>query len=87
MGKMKATTVRIDDNVLDRVYGLATDLCRSRSWVINQAIKQILMVPGLPYIPPDVEKEGAIAITRLFPARFFVNKKLTGFLCMRKICT
>lgn len=39
---MKATTVRIDDNVLDRVDGLATDLSRSRSWVINQAIKQFL---------------------------------------------
>ncbi|MCF8024167.1 MAG: CopG family ribbon-helix-helix protein [Desulfobacteraceae bacterium] len=39
---MKATTVRIDDNILDRVDGLAADLSRSRSWVINQAIKQFL---------------------------------------------
>ncbi|MFW6315044.1 MAG: CopG family ribbon-helix-helix protein, partial [Desulfohalobiaceae bacterium] len=39
---MKATTVRIDDNVLDRVDGLAAELSRSRSWVINQAIKQFL---------------------------------------------
>ncbi len=39
---MKATTVRIDDHVLNRVDGLAVELSRSRSWVINQAIKQFL---------------------------------------------
>ncbi len=39
---MKATTVRIDDHVLERVDGLAVELSRSRSWVINQAIKQFL---------------------------------------------
>ncbi len=39
---MKATTVRIDDNVLNRVDGLAAELSRSRSWIINQAIKQFL---------------------------------------------
>jgi len=39
---MKATTVRIDDNVLNRVDGLAAELNRSRSWVINQAIQQFL---------------------------------------------
>lgn len=39
---MKATTVRIDDNILERVDDLAAELSRSRSWVINQAIKQFL---------------------------------------------
>ncbi len=35
---MKATTIRIDDEMLGRVDGLAKALSRSRSWVINQAI-------------------------------------------------
>jgi len=39
---MKATTVRIHDNVLDRIDGLAKTLSRSRSWVINQAIDRFL---------------------------------------------
>ena len=39
---MKATTVRIDDNVLSRVDDLAKALSRSRSWVINQAIDRFL---------------------------------------------
>lgn len=39
---MKATTVRIDDNILERVDSLGAKLGRSRSWVINQAIKQFL---------------------------------------------
>ena len=39
---MKATTVRIDDDVLNRVDGLAKALSRSRSWVINQAIDRFL---------------------------------------------
>ena len=39
---MKATTIRIDDEILDRVDGLAKALCRSRSWVINQAIDRFL---------------------------------------------
>ncbi|MDL1979804.1 MAG: CopG family ribbon-helix-helix protein [Deltaproteobacteria bacterium] len=39
---MKATTVRIDDDVLWRIDGLANTLSRSRSWVINQAIERFL---------------------------------------------
>ncbi len=39
---MKATTVRIDDGILDRIDGLAKTLSRSRSWVINQAIDRFL---------------------------------------------
>ena len=40
--RMKATTIRIDDKILGRVDGLAKALCRSRSWVINQAIDRFL---------------------------------------------
>ncbi len=39
---MKATTVRIDDDVIGRIDGLANTLRRSRSWVINQAIGRFL---------------------------------------------
>jgi predicted transcriptional regulator len=39
---MKATTVRIDDNTIERVDGLATTLNRSRSWVVKQAIERFL---------------------------------------------
>ncbi|MBW2010508.1 MAG: CopG family ribbon-helix-helix protein [Deltaproteobacteria bacterium] len=39
---MKTTTVRIDDDVLGRVDGLAKTLSRSRSWVIKQAIDRFL---------------------------------------------
>jgi predicted transcriptional regulator len=39
---MKTTTVRVDDNTLERVDGLAKVLSRSRSWVINQAIDRFL---------------------------------------------
>ena len=39
---MKATTIRIDKDVLGRVDGLAKELSRSRSWVINQAIDRFL---------------------------------------------
>lgn len=39
---MKATTVRIDDDTLGRIDGLADELSRSRSWVINQAIERFL---------------------------------------------
>ena len=39
---MKATTIRIDDEMLGRVDGLAKALSRSRSWVINQAIDRFL---------------------------------------------
>ncbi len=39
---MKTTTVRLDDDIMDRVDGLAKVLSRSRSWVINQAIDRFL---------------------------------------------
>jgi predicted transcriptional regulator len=39
---MKATTIRIDDEILGRVDGLANTLSRTRSWVINQAIERFL---------------------------------------------
>ena len=39
---MKATTIRIDDEILGRIDGLAKALSRSRSWVINQAIDRFL---------------------------------------------
>ncbi|MGA3115652.1 MAG: ribbon-helix-helix protein, CopG family [Syntrophobacteraceae bacterium] len=39
---MKTTTVRLDDDILDRLDGLAKVLSRSRSWVINQAIDRFL---------------------------------------------
>lgn len=39
---MRPTTVRIDDNVLDRLDSLAGTLNRSRSWIINQAIEKFV---------------------------------------------
>ena len=39
---MKATTVRINDDMLGRIDCLANTLSRSRSWVINQAIERFL---------------------------------------------
>jgi predicted transcriptional regulator len=39
---MKATTVRINDDMLWRIDGLAAALHRSRSWVINQALDRFL---------------------------------------------
>ena len=39
---MKATTIRIEDDILGRIDGLASTLSRSRSWVINQAIERFL---------------------------------------------
>jgi len=39
---MKATTIRIHDDVLGRIDGLAKELSRSRSWIINQAIGRFL---------------------------------------------
>lgn len=39
---MKATTIRIEDEKVDRIDGLAKTLSRSRSWIINQAIDQFL---------------------------------------------
>lgn len=39
---MKMTTVRMDDNLLDRVDGIAKSLSRPRSWVINQALERFV---------------------------------------------
>ena len=39
---MKATTIRLDNDTLGRIDGLANSLSRSRSWVINQAIERFL---------------------------------------------
>ncbi len=39
---MKATTIRMDDNTLGRIDGIAKNLSRPRSWVINQAIEKFL---------------------------------------------
>jgi predicted transcriptional regulator len=39
---MKATTIRLENDTLDRIDGLASALSRSRSWVIQQAIKRFL---------------------------------------------
>ncbi|MDO9264224.1 MAG: CopG family ribbon-helix-helix protein [Desulfosalsimonadaceae bacterium] len=39
---MKTTTVRINDDILGRIDGLATTLSRSRSWIINQAIERFI---------------------------------------------
>jgi predicted transcriptional regulator len=39
---MKTTTVRIDENILERLDSLAENLSRPRSWVINQAIERFI---------------------------------------------
>lgn len=39
---MKTTTVRIEDNMLERVNSLAQTLSRPRSWVIKQAIARFV---------------------------------------------
>lgn len=39
---MKATTVRINDDMLGRIDCLANTLSRTRSWVINQAIERFI---------------------------------------------
>jgi len=39
---MKATTIRLDNDTLGRIDGLANTLSRSRSWVIKQAIERFL---------------------------------------------
>ncbi len=39
---MKATTIRMDDNVLDRIDSMAKSVNRSRTWVINQAVERFL---------------------------------------------
>ena len=39
---MKATTIRMDDSVLERVDSPAKNVQRSRTWVINQAVERFL---------------------------------------------
>jgi len=39
---MRVTTVRMSDEVLDRVNTMAKTLNRSRTWVINQAVERFL---------------------------------------------
>lgn len=39
---MKATTVRMDDELLCRVDGIAKSQRRSRSWVIQQALERFV---------------------------------------------
>jgi len=39
---MKATTVRMEDNLLQRVDGIAESLNRPRSWIINQALERFV---------------------------------------------
>ena len=39
---MKATTIRMDDETIHRVDSLAKSVNRSRTWVINQAVKRFL---------------------------------------------
>lgn len=39
---MKATTIRMEDTILDRVDSMAKSVNRSRTWVINQAIERFL---------------------------------------------
>ena len=39
---MKATTVRLDDNLLQRVDGIAKSLSRPRSWIIAQALERFV---------------------------------------------
>ena len=39
---MKATTIRVNDDMLGRIDSLANTLTRSRSWVINQAIERFI---------------------------------------------
>lgn len=39
---MKATTIRMDDAVLNRIDAMAKSLNRSRAWVVSQAIERFL---------------------------------------------
>ena len=39
---MRATTIRMEDTVLDRVDSMAKSVNRSRTWVINQAVERFL---------------------------------------------
>ncbi|MCK5069022.1 MAG: ribbon-helix-helix protein, CopG family [Desulfocapsa sp.] len=39
---MRATTIRMEDTVLDRLDSMAKSVNRSRTWVINQAVERFL---------------------------------------------
>ena len=39
---MKVTTVRLDENLVSRVDGLAKEMKRSRSWVIQEAVERFV---------------------------------------------
>ena len=39
---MKTTTIRMEDETLDRIDTMAKSLSRSRTWIINQAIERFL---------------------------------------------
>ena len=39
---MRATTIRMEDAILDRVDSMAKSVNRSRTWVINQAVERFL---------------------------------------------
>ena len=39
---MKSTTVRMENDLLQRVDGIAESLSRSRSWIINQALERFV---------------------------------------------
>jgi len=39
---MKATTIRMENNMMDRIDSMAKTMNRSRTWVINQAIQRFL---------------------------------------------
>lgn len=39
---MKVTTVRLDENLVSRVDGLAEEMKRSRNWVIQEAVKRFV---------------------------------------------
>ncbi len=41
-GTMKMTTVRMDDQLLDRVDGIAKSLSRPRAFVIQQALERFV---------------------------------------------
>lgn len=39
---MKATTIRMEDKMLDRIDSMAKSLSRSRTWIINQALERYI---------------------------------------------
>ena len=39
---MKATTIRMEDAMLNRVDSMAKSINRSRTWIINQAVEHFL---------------------------------------------